>query len=285
MVKKLIDIQGIKSNKQIALVGIQFEYTDHTNFRFISLGVGTRRELLRQFSLLTNPNTSMPTDIMRWDGSHYTGDEILQLVDRTCAHAIPLEEFMRKNSCSGIHCLSIGKDRHGIWQMIQTNTDMDAWMQRMHEQIKAGDNVQTGFIPADIDRFAHDDKRADMKYLIRNRSRYVRKEGDTLYSCSFDQADKMTWDDAVRIVAMLPNYTMIPYTGETVAYVIRYTAGEYAGEYVEARGRKFTYVTSDPKKAHKYTTRTAAENATKHIREQNMPIVEEIILEGWGSEK
>lgn len=278
MITKIIDLQGIKAKNAFVVMGIRCCYG--FVYQFITLGTGTRRELLKQFSAYSTAGADTPTDFQRWDGKVYTAGELLQVVNDTCKDAISLEDFLQLNDCMGMACY-LSRDGQNALDgeyVVHTSEDLDEWIQTAQNQAEAYDGVTLNFHPLGTDHFVHTDSRAEDKYFVRGKGKYVMHKENTTYYYSFQNAPQLSWDEAVRLVASHPGFSMVPAKKSTCVYVVRRTAGAYAGYYVSKMTKNTVSYACDVCRAHAYTTRRAAEDAASRFLEERGAVVEKVCL-------
>ena len=281
MITKIIDLQGIKAKNAFVVMGIRCRYDDGYGYQFITLGTGTRRELLKQFSAYSTAGADTPTDFQRWDGKGYTAGELLQVVNDTCKDAISLEDFLRLNDCMGMACY-LSRDGQNALDgeyVVHTSEDLDEWIQTAQNQAEAYDGVTLNFHPLWTDHFVHTDSRAEDKYFVRDKGKYIMPKEGMMYYCSFQNAPQLSWDEAVRLVASHPGFKMVLAKKSACVYVVRLTAGAYAGDYVSKMTKNTVSFACDVRRAHSYTTRKAAEDAASRFLEECGAVVEKVCRE------
>ena len=145
----LIDVQGIKAGTVFAVLVIAqelFEPQSATTF-----GVGTRREILKAYSPIaaSGPN---PMGLRSLSGHSLTGEDLLELLAKSCSTAITVEDFLIRNKCSGLEC-HVSQGEEAFHAMVHTSEQLEQWILSLPKD-RYMDAVCMG---VGVSRFAHDE--------------------------------------------------------------------------------------------------------------------------------
>jgi len=224
-------------------------------------------------------------------GSKWINDEeLFKWVENGCRQALPVEDIIEYNNFGVIDCylhLYDGFSTSRILEaQVKTTFEFDAWLDQAKEEIelnkKAGNSIYPVVSFNSGYRITHTNKserRGTDKVFIKKKGYYLVEACPTSSSWTKDpqQAKILTYDEALKLTAECQfilrdvKYVSAKTLVNPGNLVIHLTEGRYAGNYINKLTRSRFYYSSSIDRAHKYSTKAAAQKAVNRVLQISGP--------------